>query len=122
MDQTVYAAQPTPPAPSAGSHKGQQKQSKAENLLAALLLRAEQVLARLIDLRIQFTNSQTERDLRLAKVQQKIAGTFCSAAGVTAFCRNCSYLSTIQKQGHPMLAALTAAFHDQPLPVAWGPE
>src|SRR5216683_472967 len=117
-----YAAQPPPPASSAGSRKGRRKQSKAKNLLDALLLRAEQVLALLDDLRIPFTNNQAERDLRLAKVQQKISGTFRSATGATAFCRIRSYLSTMHKQGHPMLSALTAVFHGQPLPVAWGPE
>jgi transposase len=117
-----YAAQPPPPASSAGSRRGRRKQSKAKNLLDALLLRAAQVLALLDDLRIPFTNNQAERDLRLAKVQQKIAGTFRSATGVTTFCRIRSYLSTMHKQGHPMLSALTAVFHGQPLPVAWGPE
>jgi len=117
-----YAAQPPPPASSAGSPKGRPKQSQAKNLLDALLGRAEQVLARLSDLRIPFTNNQAERDLRWAKVQQKISGTFRSAAGVTAFCRIRSYLSTMHKQGHPMLSALTAVFHGQPLPVAWAPE
>jgi transposase len=116
-----YAAQP-PPASSAGARTGRRKQSKAKNLLDALLGRAEQVLALLDDLRIPFTNNQAERDLRWAKVQQKIAGTFRSATGVTAFCRIRSYLSTMQKQGHPMLSALTAVFHGHPLPVAWGPE
>src|SRR5229473_2364222 len=117
-----YAAQPPPLMSSAGSHKGRQKQSKAKNLLDALMARADQVLALLDDLRIPFTNNQAERDLRWAKVQQKIAGTFRSATGVTAFCRIRSYLSTMHKQGHPMLSALTAVFHGQPLPVAWGPE
>jgi transposase len=117
-----FAAQPPPPASSAGSHKGRRKQSKAKNLLDALLGRAEQVLALLDDLRIPFTNNQAERDLRLAKVQQKISGTFRSATGVTAFCRIRSYLSTMHKQGHPLLSALTAVFHGQPLPVAWAPE
>jgi transposase len=117
-----YAAQPPPPASSVGSRKGRRKQSKAKNLLDALLLRAEQVLALLDDLRIPFTNNQAERDLRWAKVQQKISGTFRSATGVTAFCRIRSYLSTMHKQGHSMLAALTAVFHGQPLPVAWAPE
>jgi transposase len=117
-----YAAQPPPPASSAGSSKGRPKQSQAKNLLDALLGRAEQVLALLDDLRIPFTNNQAERDLRWAKVQQKISGTFRSATGVTAFCRIRSYLSTMQKQGHSMLSALTAVFHGQPLPVAWAPE
>jgi transposase len=117
-----YAAQPPPSASSAGSRKGRRKQSKAKNLLDALLGRAEQVLALLDDLRIPFTNNQAERDLRWAKVQQKISGTFRSATVVTAFCRIRSYLSTMQKQGHPMLPALTAVFRGQPLPVAWAPE
>lgn len=115
-----YAAQPPPPASSTGSRKGRPKQSKAKNLLDALMARADQVLALLDDLRIPFTNNQAERDLRWAKVQQKISGTFRSATGVTAFCRIRSYLSTMQKQGHPMLTALSAVFHGQPLPIAWG--
>src|SRR6266568_3076308 len=82
-----YAAQPPPPTSSTGSRKGRPKQSQAKNLLDALLLRAEQVPALLDDLRIPFTNNQAERDLRWAKVQQKISGTFRSATGVTAFCR-----------------------------------
>jgi len=117
-----YAAQPPPPVSCAGSRKGRPKQSKAKNLLNALLRRAEQVLALLDDLRIPFTNNQPERDLRWAKVQQKISGTFRSATAATAFCRIRSYLSTMQKQGHSMLSALTAVFHGQPLPVAWVPE
>src|SRR6266700_1725649 len=117
-----YAAQPPPPVSSGGSRKGRPKQSKAKNLLDALMARAEQVLALLDDLRIPFTNNQAERDLRWAKVQQKISGTFRSATGVTAFCHIRSYLSTMRKQGHSMLSALTAVFHGQPLPVAWSPE
>ncbi len=117
-----YAAQPPPPVSSGGSRKGRPKQSKAKNLLDALMARAEQVLALLDDLRIPFTNNQAERDLRWAKVQQKISGTFRSATGVTAFCHIRSYLSTMRKQGHSMLSALTAVFHGQPFPVAWSPE
>jgi transposase len=117
-----YAAQPPPPASCAGVRKGRRKQSKAKNLLDALMARAEHVLALLDDLRIPFTNNLAERDLRMAKVQQKISGTFRSAIGATAFCHIRSYLSTMQKQGHTMLSSLAAVFHGHPLPVAWGPE
>lgn len=117
-----YAAQPPPPAAPVCKSRGRPKQSKAKNLLDALLTRAEQVLALLDDLRIPFTNNQAERDLRMAKVQQKISGTFRSACGATAFCAIRSYLSTMHKQGHTMLSSLVAVFTAHPFPVAWGPE
>ena len=66
------------------------------------------------------TSNQAERDLRMVKVQQKISGTFRSEAGLTAFCRIRSYLSTMRKQGYAMLAALAAVFADKPLSIAWG--
>jgi len=90
-------------------------------LLDDLLQCADQVLAFLDDLSLPFTNNLAERDLRMVKVQQKIAGTFRSDAGATAFCRIRSYLSTMHKQGHCILAALAAVFAGQPLPVAWAP-
>ena len=114
-----FAAQPFPSAEDVPKRRGRHKQSAAKNLLDDLLRRAEQVLAFLDDLRIPFTNNQAERDLRMVKVQQKIAGTFRSDAGITAFCRIRSYLGTMRKQGQAMLAALAAVFAGRPLPIAW---
>ncbi len=91
-------------------------------MLDALLWRADQVLAFLDDLHLPFSNTLAERDLRMAKVQQKISGTFRSAIGATVFCRIRSYLSTMQKQGHTLLPSLVAVFNGHPFPVAWGPE
>jgi transposase len=115
-----FAAQAPPAPPDLPQRRGRRKQSAAKNLLDDLLRRAEQVLAFVEDLRMPFTNNQAERDLRMRKVQQKIAGTFRSQKGATALCRIRSYLSTMRKQGHAMLAALIAVFVGKPLPVAWG--
>src|SRR5215469_17598436 len=115
-----FAAQPAPAPEEAPKRGGRRKQTPAKNLLDDLLRRADQVLAFLDDLSLPFTNNQAERDLRMVKVQQKISGTFRSETGLTAFCRIRSYLSTMRKQGHAMLAALTAVFTHQPLPIAWG--
>jgi transposase len=117
-----FAANRPPPATEPGvRRRGRRKQSPAKNLLDALLQHSERVLAFMDDLTIPFTNNQAERDLRPAKVQQKVAGTFRSETGATAYCRLRSYLSTMRKQGHGMLEALAAVFHGHPLPVAWGP-
>jgi len=115
-----YATQPLPPTQAPPPRKkGRPKQSAAKNLLDDLLRRADQVLAFLDDLSIPFTNNQAERDLRMVKVQQKIAATFRTEAGATAFCHIRSYLSTMRKQGHAMLHSLSAAFAGRPLPIAW---
>ncbi len=117
-----FAAQPPPPigAPGARRRRGRPKQSPAKNLLDALLLYSDRVLAFLDDLTIPFSNYQAERDLRMAKVQQKVAGTVRSEDGATAYCRLRSSLATMRNQGRNLLEALFAVFTNRPLPVAWG--
>ena len=55
----------------------------------------------------------------MVKVQQKVAGTFRSDDGATAYCRIRSYLSTMHKQGHPLLEALAAVFLGHPFPIVF---
>lgn len=113
-------APPSAAAPVGPPRRGRPKQAPAKNLLDALLRHSDRVLAFLDDLSVPFTNNQAERDLRMAKVQQKVAGTFRGETGATAYCRLRSYLSTMRKQGHGMSEALAAVFNGRPLPVAWG--
>jgi transposase len=108
------AANP-PPAPHAPGQRGRLKQSKARNLLERLRIHQDAVLAFLDDFAVPFDNSQAERDIRMAKVQQKISGCFRSAAGAGAFCRIRGYISTLRKQGQPVLPALQRVFTDAPV-------
>jgi transposase len=113
-----YASlQPATPIP---KRRGRAKQHPAKNLLDALSQHAEWVIGFLDDGTLPFTNNLAERDLRMCKVQQKISGAFRSDSGVAVFCALRSYLATLQKQGHSLLAALTHVFLGHPLPVAWG--
>jgi transposase len=95
--------------------RGRLKQTKAKNLVDRLVKYEDQVLRFALDFEVPFDNNQAERDLRMMKLKQKISGGFRSAAGADYFCRLRSYVSTMRKQGQPMLEALEAVFLGEPV-------
>jgi transposase len=104
-----------PPAVAPPGARGRCKQSAARNLLDRLRKHQQAVLAFLEDLRVDFDNNLAERDLRMVKVQQKISGCFRSLPGAQAFSRIRGYLSTLRKQGIPLLSALQATLGGHPI-------
>ena len=109
IDQ-AFAANPPPPNGWPSGKRGRPKKPKPRNLADRLDQLRHLVLAFADDFRIPFDNNLVERDLRTVKVQQKISGCFRSWDGALFACTLRSYLSTIRKQGHHPLLALTSLF------------
>jgi transposase len=104
-----------PNPPPQQQRRGRVKQSKAYNLLRRLRDQEPAVLRFMVDFRVPFDNNQAERDLRMAKVQQKVSGCFRSQQGATAFCRIRGYISTLRKQRLHVFNALVQVFRGAPV-------
>jgi len=90
------------------------RQSKTRNLLTRLSTRDEQVLLFARDLRVSFTNNQAEGDLRPVKTQLKISGFHRVSGGAQAWRRIRGYISTMRKNGAPVLTGLRGAITGNP--------
>ena len=99
---------PEPP-PRTNGKRGRVAKSDAENLHAALEHHEDAVLRFARHPDVEFTNNRSERDLRMAKVKQKISGCFRSQRYAAMQCRNSSYLKSMAHQGYNPLTAIQVA-------------
>ncbi len=98
-----------PPPEKKKGQRGRAKGSKGYNLIQRLEKYKTAVLAFAFLPWVPFTNNQAERDLRPAKVKQKMAGCFRTIQGARTYARIQGFISTIRKQGLNVFNELRAA-------------
>ena len=92
-----------PPKPK--GKRGKMAKSDAHNLWERLRKYETAVLLFAKYPYVPFTNNRAERDLRMAKVKQKISGCFRTKQYAEAYCRISSYLQSMAYRGvNPLLA------------------
>lgn len=94
--------------------KGRAKRHKSHNLHARLEAHKGEVLGFMNNLFLPFDNNLAERDVRMAKLKQKISGCFRTENGGETFSRLRSYISTVRKQGVNQFDALIDLFNNDP--------
>lgn len=98
---------PIPPKPN--GKRGKMAKSDAHNLLERLKEHESAVLLFAKESAVSFTNNRAERDLRMAKVKQKVSGCFRKELYAKAYCRISSYLQTMATKGYNPLIAIQMA-------------
>lgn len=93
---------------------GDQVPAKARALYQLFLDYPYCVLAFFYNPEIPFDNNQAERDVRMAKLHQKISGCFRTFSGARVFCRLRSYISTLRKQGLNLFQGIRSIFTETP--------
>jgi transposase len=104
------------PPPQRGK-RGKPKQSRGRNLFDRLKGHENGALGFAFEVGVPFTNNQAERDLRGAKVKQKVSGCFRTEQGARIYARLQAAISTFRKQGLNVFATLRDLFARRPVVV-----
>jgi hypothetical protein len=95
--------------PNPNGKRGKIAKSDAHNLWERLKENESAVLLFAKKSEVAFTNNRAERDLRMAKVKQKVSGCFRKELYAKAYCRISSYLQTMANKGYNPLIAIQMA-------------
>ena len=115
--EILNEAEEEEPPPEKIHRKGKLKRTKGRNLLERLKKHQPAVLRFATQREVPFTNNQAERDIRPAKVKQKMSGGFRAESGSESYVSIHSFISTLRKQSRQVFQELLAVIKGNPFEV-----
>jgi len=109
-----------PALPKGEKPLGGQPGHKGKTLRAVLMEHENAAPAFALVEGVPFTNNQAERDLRPAKVKQKVSGCFRTDHGAAVYARLQAVISTCRKQERNVFVTLRNLFAHQPVSLRAG--
>ena len=95
------------------------KQFPSKKLWDRFVRNKDAILGFLTHADIPFDNNEAERDIRMAKVKQKVSGTFRTKEGAQIFCLTRSFIQTAQKQGKPVFHTIEKLIREGTMDLAF---
>jgi len=99
-----------PPPTKTTGRKGRYKRTPGRNLVERLIRGKDAVLAFAFNKEVPFTNNLAERDIRPAKVKQKISNCFRTFKGAEIYARIEGFISTARKNKRCIFLELCTTF------------
>ena len=90
----------------------QKEYNKVKTLIKRLTNKKNNYLAFLTYPEIPFTNNQSERDIRMVKLKEKISGKFKTEKGANNFLQMRSFISTMKKNGKNIIKSIVKIIFD----------
>ena len=84
----------------------EERKKQLAALLERLRSKYKEYLGFMYDYKLEFTNNQAERDIRMIKLRQKISGCFRNAEYAKYFVKIRGFISTMKKQGLNLLDSI----------------
>ncbi len=97
------------------STRGRLAKKEEKKLLNRLVKYKANHLLFLYDFRIHYSNNMSEKDLRICKNRDKMAGGFRNASGREMYCRIMSFIETIKRRGLNIYQSIMALMDGKPV-------
>ena len=95
--------------------KGKLAKKEEKKLLNRLVKYKANHLLFLYDFRVHYSNNMSEKDLRICKNRDKMAGGFRNASGREMYCRIMSFIETVKRRGLNIYRSIMALMEGKPV-------